>query len=64
MTVERVSKEHGEMVLTGESRSAGGKAHRTCTGQVLTFARSQSEAGHWDRIYAQRDCRIMEKTQH
>jgi len=45
MTDERASKEHGEMVLTGESRSTGGKANRTCTGQVLDlYVRSQRPA--------------------
>ena len=45
MTDERVSKEHGEMVLTGESRSTGGKANHTRTGQVLDLhVRSQRPA--------------------
>ena len=55
MTDERVSKEHGEMVLTRESRSTGGKANRTCTGQVLDLYVRSQEAGHWDRTCAQRD---------
>jgi len=45
MTDKRVSKGHGEMVLTGESRSNGGKANRTRTGQVLDlYVRSQRPA--------------------
>jgi hypothetical protein len=47
MTDERVSKERGVMVLTGESRSTGGKADRTRTGQVLGLYVRSSRPAIW-----------------